>query len=217
MLGPQGPVEPKRISDPKLVSTYEIPSSLAANIFRFVLGLLLVAGCAWAVVTPSDKIFDRVVLGLCGAFFGYVVLVRGQLILRHKPPIFTREGLTLDVLGTRKLVKWSDIAETKIWKYRTTRTNVIVLVDARPFAAQFSAEEMRSAIRDEQVSNFAGVMVGLFAPGGASPPDDVSKFERLLALRRKRYGGEIFLPSADRDRPAEEFNALIEEWKATYR
>jgi len=94
---------------------------------------------------------------------------------------------------------------------------VIALKNTQQLVAQFSATELRAAIRDEQVGNVFGVILGLFSSGGApASSDDRSKLVHLLELRRQRYGGEVLLSSFDRDRSAEEFNTLIEDWKASY-
>jgi hypothetical protein len=162
--------------------------------------------------------FPKIVMGLCGAFFVHALATQGVHILRHRPPTFDGEGLHFDYLGSRKCLPWDNIRDAKTWRYMSTRISVLSLNDVGAFVSQFSPRHLRDAIRNENVGNFFMIVLGFLTPSGSSPDarDARAELARLLTLKRERFGGEICLATADLDRGADEFNALILAWKARY-
>lgn len=211
MLGPQGGASSARQeSDPEKVSSFEPRPTIARNWLFAVLAVAMATACVLLVFSDRPGVIERWILGVGAVFFSYCAFHIVRRAGTRRLASLDRRGLWFDGPDSRKVIEWDNIERTSVYTISSQRFTVIALREPQRLIEQYDEAEARAAVNQENVTGIFGAALGL---GGEKSPDLAAVFAR----RRTQYGGEVWLSMHDRERSAEEFDALLNAWWTKYR
>jgi hypothetical protein len=197
--------------------------------WRIALALLGCAGFvalgALLLAAPRTGLLEKAVGALSIAFFGWCLLLYPRRLKRRMRLALTSQGLWWGGPSfAPKLIRWAEIESLSVASVSGQDFNAIAMADPTALIAQFGEREARETLHTMRVAlGFAKAALPIaLAHGDAGDLPGVVRAGRagdlaeMFAFLRARYGGEILISWAERDRNAARFDALLRAWRACF-